>query len=250
MAGAAVLGRLTWLVADVVDLVQESATARSVVLDVPGWPGHLAGQHVDLRLTAPDGYSARRSYSLASAPDGSRVTLTVQLVSDGEVSPYLVEELRRGDQLELRGPIGGWFVWRPEQVERVLLVAGGSGVVPLMSMARTRAVAGRAAPMRLLYSTRDQASAMFLDELRELAAGADGLGVYLAWTRRAPDGSTRAPGRIDGELLARAGWRPDLRPTCYVCGPTGFVETVADLLVAAGHEAGRIRTERFGPTGG
>jgi ferredoxin-NADP reductase len=250
MAGAAILGRLTWLVADVVDLVQESATARSVVLDVPGWPGHLAGQHVDIRVTAPDGYSARRSYSVASAPDRSRVTLTVQLVSDGEVSPYLVEELRRGDRLELRGPIGGWFVWRPEQIEPVLLIAGGSGVVPLMSMARTRAVAGTAAPMRLLYSARDPASAMFLDELRELAAGADGLGVYMAWTRTAPDGSTRAPGRIDGELLFRAGWRPDLRPTCYVCGPTGFVETVADLLVAAGHEAGRIRTERFGPTGG
>ncbi len=250
MAGAAVLGRLIWLVADVVDLVQESATARSLVLDVPGWPGHVAGQHVDLRLTAPDGYSARRSYSLASAPDGSRVTLTVQLVSDGEVSPYLVEELRRGDRLELRGPVGGWFVWRPEQTEPVLLVAGGSGVVPLMSMARTRAVAGAAAPMRLLYSTRDPASAMFLDELRELAAAADALGVCLAWTRSTPDGSTRAPGRIDRELLSQAGWGPDLRPTCYVCGPTGFVETVADLLVAAGHEAGRIRTERFGPTGG
>ena len=250
MARTAVLGRLTWLVADVVDLVQESATARSLVLDVPGWPGHLPGQHVDLRLTAPDGYSTRRSYSVASAPDGSRVTLTVQLVSDGEVSPYLVEELRRGDQLELRGPIGGWFVWRPEQLEPVLLVAGGSGVVPLMSMARTRAVAGAAAPMRLLYYARDPASAMFLDDLRGLAEGADGLGVRLAWTRSAPEGSTRAPGRIDRELLAEVAWRPDLMPTCYVCGPTGFVEAVADLLVAAGHEAGRVRTERFGPTGG
>ncbi|GAA2901255.1 ferredoxin reductase [Streptosporangium fragile] len=250
MARATVLGRLTWRVATVAAVRDETGTARTLVLDVPGWPGHLAGQHVDVRLTAPDGYSTQRSYSIASAPGGDRVELTVERVPDGEVSPYLAQVLSPGDPLEVRGPIGGWFVWRPEDPAPVQLVAGGSGVVPLMAMVRTRAVGGSRTPFRLLYSARGPAAALYRDELDRASADGSGLEVTYAYTREVPDGWGRPPGRVDARLLTEAVWAPEREPAVFVCGPTGFVETVTGLLVAAGHDPARIRTERFGPSGG
>jgi ferredoxin-NADP reductase len=253
MARAALLGRLTWRVASVLDVRTETSSARTLVLSVPDWPGHLAGQHVDVRLTAADGYSAVRSYSVASAPDGERVELTVQAVPDGEVSPYLTGAVTAGDRLELRGPVGGWFVWRPTQSEPVQLVAGGSGVVPLRAMLRARADVAATSPMRLLYSVRDPDSVLYADELSGLAAADRGSSVRLAYTRRGPATAGGAPprvGRVGADLLADATIPAPDRPTCYVCGPTGFVETVADLLARLGHDAGDIRTERFGPSGG
>src|SRR5919202_5468966 len=172
MARAAVLGRLTWQAAQVLAVWDESATARTLVLDVPCWRGHLPGQHVDVRLTAEDGYSTQRSYSIASAPDGTRVELTVKRLDDGEVSPYLTQVLGPGDPLELRGPVGGWFVWRPEDTTPVLLLAGGSGVVPLMAMVRTRVARSSPTPMRLVYSTRAPDTVLYGGELRRLAGRA------------------------------------------------------------------------------
>jgi ferredoxin-NADP reductase len=239
---------MTWRVATVHLVRDETPTARTLVLDVGGWPGHLAGQHVDVRLTAADGYSATRSYSIASASDGARVELTVERLDDGEVSPYLAGVVAIGDRLELRGPVGGWFVWRPEQAEPVQLVAGGSGVVPLMAMVRTHAQSGSAAPLRLLYGARDPDAVIYRGELRALQRA--GLDLTLAYSRSAPEGWPRPPGRVDAALLAEVTWPPAAGATTYVCGPTGFVETVADLLVAAGHDPRRVRTERFGPTGG
>jgi ferredoxin-NADP reductase len=244
---------VSWRTGTVRSLHDESPTARTLVLDVLGWPGHRAGQHVDVRLTADDGYTATRSYSIASASDGTAVEVTVERLPDGEVSPYLAEVVAVGDLLELRGPLGGWFVWRPDQPEPVQLVAGGSGLVPLMAMLRTRHRAGAATPMRLLYSVRDPDAVLYAAELPRLLPGADGDGradLRYAWTRSAPSGEERPPGRVDAALVAAATWPPEAAPTCYVCGPTGFVELVADLLVAAGHDSSRIRTERFGPTGG
>jgi ferredoxin-NADP reductase len=243
MARAAVLGRLTWRVATVAAVRAETSTARTLVLDVPGWPGHLAGQHVDIRLTAADGYTAVRSYSVADAGDGDRVEVTVELVEDGEVSSYLTEVAEVGDLVEVRGPVGGWFVWRPEQTEPVQLVAGGSGIVPLMAMIRARASAGRAAPFRLLYSVRRPDSIIYRKELLKPVGGLD---VTYAYTREIPEGWRRPPGRIDATLVAEATWPADLTPTCYVCGPTAFVESVAELLTDAGHDPESIRTERFG----
>ena len=241
---------MSWRVATVVALRDQTATARTIVLDVVGWPGHDAGQHVDVRLTAPDGYSAVRSYSIASAADGQRIELAVEQLPDGEVSPYLAHDLVAGDLLEIRGPVGGWFVWRPEQTEPVQLVAGGSGVVPLLAMARSHAAVGSRAPIRLLYSVRDAGSVLYGSELDTLSRRDGGLEVTYAYTRVAPAGSLRPPGRVDATLLAEATWPPVDEPTCYVCGPTAFVEVVADLLTAAGHDPGRVRTERFGPSGG
>jgi ferredoxin-NADP reductase len=243
------LGRLTWLAAQLVAVREESASARTLVLDVPSWPGHLPGQHVDVRLTAADGYSAQRSYSVASAPDGSRVELTVQRLDDGEVSPYLTQVLRPGDLLELRGPIGGWFVWRPGVTDPVLLLAGGSGVVPLMAMVRTRIASASPTPMRLLYSTRTPDTALYGDELRRLAERDPELNVELVYTRRAPAGWSGPVGRLDAAQLAALAWPPAAAPACFVCGPTGFVEAVADLLIDQGYAPGRIKTERFGPSG-
>jgi len=245
VAGTAVLGRLTWRVADVVSAVAETASARTLVLDVPGWAGHQPGQHVDLRLTAADGYSTQRSFSIANAAAGSRVELTVQRVAGGEVSTYLVDEVRAGDQIELRGPVGGYFVWRPEWTDPVLLLAGGSGIVPLMAIARARAAAPAPVPARLVYSVRRAEDVIYAAELRRRAAE-DGLAVTYAYTRAAPPGWTGRPGRVDAALLAEAGWPPAAGPLCYVCGPTAFVEAMADLLVAAGHAPTRVRTERFG----
>ncbi|HKD99117.1 MAG TPA: ferredoxin reductase [Micromonosporaceae bacterium] len=250
MAGTAVLRRLSWQVGTVAESRPETATAVTLALDLPEWTTHLAGQHVDVRLTAPDGYSTQRSYSIASAPSPGRVEITVQRVEDGEVSPYLVDVARPGDELELRGPIGGYFVWRAADPEPVLLVAGGSGIVPLMAMARTRAAAGSRTPMRLIYSVRGPEDAIYADELRRRVRDDHGLDVSYAYTRRAPDGWNGVAGRVDAARLGAGGWPADLAPRIFVCGPTGFVETVADLLVDAGHDPGRIRTERFGPTGG
>jgi ferredoxin-NADP reductase len=242
--------RLTWRLATLVGVWDETPTARTLVLDVPGWPGHLAGQHVDVRLTAEDGYSTQRSYSIASAPDGERVEITVQRVADGEVSPYLVEDFTAGAAVELRGPVGGWFVWQASDPEPVLLVAGGSGIVPLMAMIRTRGQAGSRVPFRLLYSVRSPDEVMYRDELLRPGGPGPGIDVTMAYTRTAPEGSRREPRRLAVADVNTAGWPIDFAPRNYVCGPTGFVETVADILVAVGHDARQIRTERFGPTGG
>jgi ferredoxin-NADP reductase len=250
MAGTAVLGRLTWEVGTVTAVREETPTARTIVLDVPHWSGHLAGQHVDVRLTAEDGYSAQRSYSIASAPGADLLELTVQRLPDGEVSSYLDDVLEVGYPLELRGPIGGWFVWEPDDAAPVLLVAGGSGVVPLMAMIRTRAAAGGKAPFRLVYSVRSPDTELYKDELAERQHRGDGLDVTYVYTRTTPPGWPVPSGRINAEVLASAGWPPDRHPAVFVCGPTPFVEAVANLLVNAGHDARFIKTERFGPTGG
>jgi ferredoxin-NADP reductase len=250
MARATVLGRLTWRVTTVAAVRDETPSARTIVLDVPDWPGHLAGQHVDVRLTAPDGYSTQRSYSIASAPAGNRLELTVDVLPDGEVSPYLARVLSVGDPLEVRGPIGGWFVWDPEKPEPVQLIGGGSGVVPLMAMIRTREAGGARAPFRLLYSGRGPEATFYRDELRRSSGNGSGLSVTYAYTREVPQGWERPPGRVDAGLLAQTTWAPELEPISFVCGPTGFVETIADLLISAGYDPARIRTERFGPSGG
>ncbi len=241
--------RLSWRLATLVERRVETASAVTLVFDVPGWPGHLAGQHVDVRLTAADGYSAQRSYSIAAPADGQRVELTVQRVPDGEVSPYLTGALAVGQSVELRGPVGGWFVWRPTDTAPVLLVGGGSGIVPLMAMVRARRAAGSRSPFRLLYSLRSPADLYYAAELRERARSDAGLDVVRQFTREAPDGWPGSPRRLGVAEINSAGWPPALEPVCYVCGPTGFVETVADALVALGHPAGRVRTERFGPSG-
>ncbi|MFE0631646.1 ferredoxin reductase [Streptomyces sp. NPDC058864] len=239
--------RLRWRTAEVTGRRVESSTAVTLALDVPGWPGHLAGQHVDVRLTAEDGYSTQRSYSIASAPNGRNLELTVQRTPGGEVSPYLVDELVPGDRLELRGPVGGWFIWRQQQTEPILLVAGGSGLVPLMCMIRAREAAGSRAPFRLLYAARTPSDLLYRSELRQ---GAPGLDTTYLYSREAPEDSPRPPGRIAPEDLVRGGWPPDFEPTCYVCGPTGFVERTAAYLVLLGHAPERVRTERFGDSGG
>jgi ferredoxin-NADP reductase len=246
MARAAVPGRLTWRVAHLAEVRDETATARTLILQVPGWPGHLAGQHVDLRLTAGDGYTAQRSYSIASAADAQRVELTVQRVPDGEVSPYLTDTFKVGDPIELRGPVGGWFVWRATDTAPVLLVAGGSGVVPLMAMVRSRGLAASRVPFRLLYSTRTPNDAIYSEELVRRVRDDHGLDVTYLYTRAAPPQDRRGAARLSVADLAAWGWPPEFEPACFVCGPTGFVEAAADLLVDAGHEPKRIKTERFG----
>jgi ferredoxin-NADP reductase len=248
MARAAVLGRLTWRVADVVGTVEETPRVWTIELDVPGWPGHRAGQHVDVRLTAEDGYQAERSYSIASAPDGTRLALTVVRVDDGEVSPYLTDELGPGDQLELRGPVGGYFVWEPAQEGPLLLVAGGSGIAPLMAMIRLRAAVGSAVDTRLLDSSRSWEDIIYRAELERLAG--DGLAVVHTLTKSQPPQWTGYSRRVDAQMLTEVGPDAAARPWTYVCGPTPFVEGAAEALVQLGHEPQRIKTERFGPTGG
>lgn len=250
MEGTAVLERVTWRVAKVVAVHDETATARTLALVVSDWPSHMAGQHVDVRLTAPDGYSAVRSYSIASAPNSDgRIEITVERLSNGEVSPYLTQQVMVGDDLELRGPIGRWFVWRRDQTEPIQLIAGGSGIVPLMAMIRSRVSAASSAPFRLLYSVREQAAVFYPDELRALSNQGDAVVVTYAYTRATPKNWPRPAGRIDGPLVATGTWPSTVRPTSYVCGPTSFVEHATDLLIAAGHDRERIRTERFGATG-
>jgi ferredoxin-NADP reductase len=246
LEGAAVLGRLTWRVAEVVEVRPETPMVKTLGLDVAGWGGHRAGQHVDVRLTAEDGYQAERSYSIASALGGNRVELTVERIEDGEVSPYLTDEARAGDLLEVRGPVGGYFVWDPDPGGPVLLVGGGSGVVPLMAMARQRAADGDGVPTRLLYSSRSLEDVIYRDELERLEG--DGFDVVHTLTRSQPEGWTGYSRRVDGDLLADVA-PPDVALT-FVCGPTPFVEAVATALVSLGHDPSRIKTERFGPTGG
>jgi ferredoxin-NADP reductase len=230
---------ITWRVASVEEFVDETPRTRTLVLDVDGWPGHRAGQHVDVRLTAEDGYQAERSYSIASGPNNGKLELTVELIEDGEVSPYLVGDLQHGDSFELRGPIGGWFAWDPADGGPLLLVGGGSGVVPLRSMLRARPPDVAA---RLIYSARTLEDVIYRNELEAL-----GDDVVLTLTREQRDGFHT--GRVDADLLREAGFPPAQVPRIFVCGPTPFVESVASELVALGHPAERVRTERFGPTG-
>jgi ferredoxin-NADP reductase len=239
--------KLQWRVARVVDSEPETESAQTIGLAVPGWGGHLAGQHIDLKLTAEDGYSAQRSYSLSRPADGERIELTVQRIADGEVSPYLMG-VRPGEEIELRGPIGGWFVWRPVEQARVLLVAGGSGIVPLMAMLRQRIVMG-SAEFRLVYSVRSPADVYYAQELGHLERDCDWLRVAVVYTRAAAPQTGRPPGRVGSGDLALPGWTPDDGLRVYICGPTGFVESVTTKLIGQGHRPSAIRTERFGPSG-
>ena len=248
MAGTAVLRRLTWQVATVVELVEETARTRSIVLDLPEWPGHRAGQHVDVRLTAEDGYQAQRSYSIASAPEDGQLVLTVERLDDGEVSGYLTDELRPGDELELRGPIGGYFVWEASLGGPLLLVAGGSGVVPLRAMLRHHQAAGSDVPVRLLYSARTIDDVIYRDELAT-AASHDAIEIRFALTRAWPDDWQGYRRRIDRAMLEEVSWTPAESPLVFICGPTSFVEAAAEALVGLGHPPDRIKTERFGATG-
>ena len=232
------------------ELVQETPRVASLYLNVPMWPGHLAGQHVDVRLTAEDGYQAERSYSIASPPEERWVALTVERLDDGEVSPYLVGELRVGDKLELRGPIGGHFVWRAGDSRPLLLVAGGSGVVPLMAMLRHRALAAHKNPTHVLYSSRTRGDIIYREELDKLVAMNDGLVVQHTLTREKPEGWPGYTRRIDAAMLNDVAWTKDEMPEVFVCGPTSFVEAAADLLVAMDYDPMWIKTERFGATGG
>jgi ferredoxin-NADP reductase len=241
--------RIAWRIATVREIVPETANAATLVLDVPGWPGHRAGQHVDLRLTAEDGYRAQRSYSIASAPEDSTVDLTVERLADGEVSPYLVEGVSPGDEIEVRGPIGGWFTWEARQGGPLLLIAGGSGLVPLMAMLRHRDRAGSDVPVRLVLSVRTHADVLYPDELVRLGS-TPGVEVTQTFTREPPAGWTGRTGRLDAAALETIGWPASERPRIFVCGPTGFVEAAADALSGLGHEPALIRTERFGATGG
>jgi ferredoxin-NADP reductase len=244
-----------WQVATLVERRAESRSAVTLVLDVSGWPGHLAGQHLDLRLTAPDGYTAERSYSLASgpsAPGTGRVEVTVQRVRDGEVSPYLVDQFPPGSAIEVRGPIGGWFVWDPahDAGTPVLLLAGGSGLVPVMSMVRARREAGDRTPFRLIYSVRTAEDRLYTEELEKLVARSDGFEATTILTRAVSLTALRGPRRLTDSELASWGWPAELEPRVYVCGPTGFVEAVSRMVVAQGHDPARVRTERFGPAAG
>jgi ferredoxin-NADP reductase len=244
------LGRLNWQLGEVVATRPETARTKCITLTLPNWQGHRAGQHVDVRLTAEDGYQAERSYSIASPPEEApRVTLTVERIDDGEVSPYLTEELRVGDKLELRGPIGGYFVWEAQMAGPLLLVAGGSGIVPLMAMLRHRAAAASRVPTRLIYSSRALEDVVYRDELDRQVKGSTALEVVQTLTRAQPPGWTGYARRIDSAMLREVAWPVEQRPLAYICGPTPFVETAAASLVELGYEPARIKTERFGPTG-
>ena len=250
MERGTLLGRLSWQIGEVVATRPETVRTKSITLDLPGWMGHRAGQHVDVRLTAKDGYQAERSYSIASPPEEApRVTLTVERIDDGEVSPYLTEDLLVGDKLELRGPVGGYFVWEAQMGGPLLLVAGGSGIVPLMAMLRHRAAAGSTVATRLLYSSRSLEDVIYRHELDHLLKSSTMLEVVQTLTRAHPPGWTGYARRIDTQLLREVAWPVEQRPQIFICGPTPFVETAAASLVELGHEPGRIKTERFGPTG-
>jgi ferredoxin-NADP reductase len=237
-----------WLVVTVAETVPETARTVTLRLDVPAWRGHRAGQHVDVRLTAEDGYAAQRSYSIASPPGIDRLDLTVERIDDGEVSPWLTTVADVGDQFELRGPIGGWFVWDGDDTAPVLLVAGGSGVVPLMAMLRHHAASGSTAAMHLVYSARTLGDVIYRRGLEALAG--PHRAVTLTLTRESSPDWAGHRGRVDADMLAELGWPPSVRPHCYVCGPTPFVEATANALVGLGHDPARVKTERFGPTGG
>ena len=247
MAGAAVLGRLTWTVAQVASTIRETPRVRTLVLAADGWRGHRAGQHLDLRLTAEDGYQAQRSYSIASAPSDP-LAITVERLDDGELSPWLVDEAREGDELEVRGPVGGYFVWDGDE-RPVLLVGGGSGVVPLMAMIRHRSNMSSETPMRLLYSSRTFDDVIYREELDEVASKRGGIEIFQTLTRAAPDGWTGYTRRIDDEILREVAWPASDDPLVFVCGSTRFVDAAADGLVRLGYDPQSIRTERFGATG-
>ena len=241
--------RLIWRVAEVAKIVDETPRVKSLVLDVPGWPGHRPGQHVDVRLTAEDGYQAQRSYSVASEPESTRLMLTVELIEEGEVSPYLTSDVRAGDKFELRGPIGGYFVWTVGIGGPLFLVAGGSGIVPLISMLRYRAAAKSTIPVLLLYSSRTFEDIIYREELDQMAARNDGLTVVYTLTRRQPPGWTGGARRIDRSMLESVGVPANARPKIFICGPTSLVDSTAQSLLELGHERHLIKTERFGPTG-
>ncbi len=242
MAGTAVRGRLSWQVATVAAVTDETDSVRTIALDLPDWPGHRAGQHLDVRLTAEDGYSAERSYSIASA-DGEPVAITVERLEGGEVSPYLTQELRPGDQMAVRGPIGSWFTWGPHDGGPLLLIAGGSGVVPLRAILRHRQRSSSSVPVRLLYSSRTLADVIYREELDKYGGSAE---VRYTLTRSQPPGWGGFAGRVDDAMLARVAWPASQRPLAFICGPTPFVEAVAELLVMRHYPSSRVKTERFG----
>jgi ferredoxin-NADP reductase len=250
LAPAASAPRLIWREAEVLSVVVETPRTRSLVLRVPDWPGHHPGQHVDVRLTAEDGYQAQRSYSIASPPESPEVVLTVERIEDGEVSPYLTDEARPGDRFELRGPIGGYFTWTATLPGPAQFVAGGSGIVPFMAMLRHRAHGPTRPPVRLLYSARTSEAIIYRQELDRLAANDPHLEVTHTLTRESPPGWSGPRGRVNADMLRAFTFGPEHGPRLYVCGPTPFVESVADALVLLGHPPDRIKTERFGPTGG
>lgn len=243
-------GPLTWQLGEVAELVQETPRVASLLLDVPDWLGHDAGQHVDVRLTAEDGYQAQRSYSIASPPEDSRLAITVERLEDGEVSPYLVGEVKVGDKIELRGPIGGYFVWKAGDMRPLLMIGGGSGIVPLMAMIRHRWASRTKPPARLLYSSRTLEDVIYKDELDRLGAQGDGLAVAYALTRAQPRGWKGYARRIDREMVSEVAWPREPAPLVFICGPTSFVEAAAGLLVDVGYDPSWIKTERFGATGG
>jgi ferredoxin-NADP reductase len=241
---------LNWIEAEVIEVIPETADVKSIGLACPGWPGHLPGQHVDIRLTAEDGYQAERSYSIANPVDGEKVVLTVERVANGEVSPYLLEELTIGDRIELRGPIGGYFVWRPEHGGPLQLLAGGSGIVPLMAIVRALNSADDAIPTRMLISARSWESVIYRAELEAAAQDNPVLAVAYTLTRSQPSGWKGFSRRVDRAMLQEFSWPVTANPLVFICGPTGFVEASAANLVDLGHDPLRIRTERFGPSGG
>ena len=243
-------GSLLWQLGEVTELVQETPRVGTLRLRVPEWPGHVAGQHVDVRLTAEDGYQAQRSYSIASPPDDAGLAITVERLEDGEVSPYLVGELKVGDKLELRGPIGGYFVWEAGDTRPLLLIAGGSGIVPLMAMIRHRELVRDMPATKLLYSSRTFEDIIYRAELDRLAASGDGLTVAHTLTRVQPAGWKGYARRIDREMVRGVAWPKEQSPLVFVCGPTSFVETASGLLVDSGYDPSWIKTERFGATGG
>ena len=239
---------LRWQTAEVLDIINETPRVKTLLLKLPDFIKYLPGQHVDVRLTADDGYQAQRSYSIASAPEDKHVALTVERIADGEISPYLTDEVRKGDKFEMRGPIGRYFVWTVKLDGPLFLIGGGSGVVPLMAMLRHRAAHASNTQTKLLYSSRTQSDIIYRDELDRLVGRNDGLAVTHTLTREKPDGWAGRIGRIDSTMLAE-GFSADERPKIFICGPTGFVEAAANALLASGHDRALIKTERFGPTG-
>lgn len=242
---------LNWQIASVKNIKPETATVKSFTLTLPAWMRHRAGQHYDIRLTAEDGYQAQRSYSIASEPEREgEFDITVERINDGEVSTYLHDVLVPGDRIEVRGPIGGYFVWEAALAEPLLLIAGGSGVVPLMSMLRHRVAAGANNPTSLLYSSRSLEDIIYFNELEKLQTANHGVQIFHTLTRTQPPGWKGYTRRIDGDMLKEVAQPLGKSVQVFICGPTLLVESVANTLVKIGINSNQIRTERFGPTGG